>query len=233
MAVDGSARIDFRRRCEHKVGSYFIDVEYPTLAARGNAGAVARMNNTMTERMDQRVDDLRALMAEYELTAPSHFEGELVTVGFEVLAFFADVISLHAALRWYGGGAVGDLFHEPFNFDPRTGDDVPLVALFVTPDAELGGRITDAVRAEVQRRGLDVWTRGSDYDTGLDFGVPENYSLYCLSREGVVLYFRRYQIGPGSTGSPSIVIPYSTWDTLFASDSLVASARRHFAKSVQ
>ena len=227
-AENGSGRIDFRRRCEHKAGSYFIDVEYPTLSGLGTPEVVARMNDTMTKRLDQRVRDLQARMAELELKFPSHFEGVLVTASVEVLAFFADLISLHAQLGWYGGGAVGDTFHETFNFDPRTGTDVPFLALFAGPNDQLGGRVTGAVRTELQRLGLYESARLGGSEPGIDFNVPENFALYGLSEKGVTVYFRRYQIGPGSTGSPSVDIPYSTWEAFFALDSLAATARRHF-----
>ena len=227
-AVDRSGRIDFRRRCEHKVGSYSIDVEYPTLSLIENTDVAARMNDAMTKWMDQRANELKDQMAQLERDFPNHFEGVLVTARFEVLAFFADLISLHAQLGWYGGGAVGSTFHEPFNFDPRTGNDVPFLALFAGPDDQLGGRVTDAVRTELQRLSLYESARIGGSEPGIDFNLPDNYALYGLSERGVTIYFRRYQIGPGSTGSPSVDIPYSTWETLFAPDSLATLAQRHF-----
>jgi hypothetical protein len=227
-AENGSGRIDFRRRCEHKAGSYFIDIEYPTLSGLGKPDVVARMNDTVTKRLDQRVRDLQSFMAEADLSSPRHLEGGLVTISVEVLAFFDDVISLHTALRWYGGGAVGDTLHEPFNFDPRTGNDVPFLALFERPDDQLGGRVTDAVRTELQHRGIYESARFGGSEPGIDFSVPDNYARYSLSEKGVTVYFRRYQIGPGSTGSPSVDIPYSTWEAFFAPDSLATLARGHF-----
>jgi hypothetical protein len=227
-AENGSGRIDFRRHCEHKVGSYFIDVEYPTLSGLGKPDVLARMNDTMTKRMNQRVRDLQSQMSQMELKFPNHPEGVLVAVRFEVLAFFDDVISLHAQLGWYGGGAVGDTLHDSFNFDPRTGNDVSFVTLFATPDDQLGGRVTEAVRTELQRLGLYESGRIGGSEPGIDFNVADNYARYGLSEKGVTVYFRRYQIGPGSTGSPSVNIPYSMWEAFFAPDSLAATARRHF-----
>lgn len=62
---------------------------------------------------------------------------------------------------------------------------------------------------------------------GINFAVPENFALYGLEK-GVTVYFRRYQIGPGAAGSPSVDIPYSTWEAFFAPNSLATLARGHF-----
>ena len=123
---------------------------------------------------------------------------------------------------------MGDTLHEPFNFHPRTGNDVPFSALFVTPDDQIGSRITNAVRAELQQRGIYESNPVFGSEKGIDFNAPENYALYGLSERGVTVYFRRYQIGGGATGSPSVDIPFSIWEPFFARASLAAAARRHF-----
>lgn len=96
----------------------------------------------------------------------------------------------------FAGGAHGMAFQYAHNIDLLTGKEISLPSIF-NDNIDWKKLVNAFITAEI-----------SHYQRDLKFeGVKDDQS-YCLSNQGLVIFFNPYEIGPWVEGMPTFVMPY-------------------------
>lgn len=100
------------------------------------------------------------------------------------------------------GGAHGNSFRVPYNYDLRTGDELKLKDLFV-PGYNYMPVINQEIKRQIRQQ-PDLY-----YHDQYAFKTVKPDQTFYLSPDSLVIYFNPYDIAPFSTGIPEFKIPYT------------------------
>jgi hypothetical protein len=104
----------------------------------------------------------------------------------------------------YLGGAHPGMFYVAINYDTTTGKTLALADLF-KPGTDYLGLISSLCIADLQTReslsAEDFATRGAA-------PLAENYQVWSVTPQGLLIVFQEYQVGPYAAGAQSVLIPY-------------------------
>lgn len=116
------------------------------------------------------------------------------------------VLSLYLDEYVFTGGAHGNTLRTADTRDARTGEKIPLSALF-RPGVDYEERILAVVIAEAERR---AEAEPGTYDEDVAKLVVESFnpSSFYLTPAGIVIFYQQYEIAPYSTGIPTFLVPY-------------------------
>jgi hypothetical protein len=105
----------------------------------------------------------------------------------------------------YLGGAHPGMFYVALNYDAGTGKVLALQELF-KPGTDYLGLISSLSIADLQSR--------TDLSGVLDLNganpSEENYRVWAITPQGLLIIFSEYQVAPGAAGAQSVLIPYET-----------------------
>jgi hypothetical protein len=191
---------------------YELDISYPQIEQPRTAGerGFNRLARALVER-DLR--DFRAHCAK-ERKRPDgterkgyySFEAE-----YEVFYAAGETLSVMLTQHFYTGYLNKDHFNVPLNYDLRRGRQLSLSDLF-KPRAKFLEAIASHCLSEFEARGQHY---GSGCGVGHDHQVregaapkAENYDGWALARNGLLIAFDEYQVGPGCAGMIDVVVPY-------------------------
>ncbi len=148
--------------------------------------------------------ELNSQMAE-EYGQPFTFENQ-----WKVTLNTDDCTSLLLTAYQFTGGANGVDKMATFTWNKQTNQ---LMSLEQFLPLVLENPTLDGL-AEICREELTLaLSAGNDSDlqemilTGTE-PIPENYDLFTISDKGLTIYFQKYQVAPGSSGSQAVLIPY-------------------------
>jgi hypothetical protein len=106
----------------------------------------------------------------------------------------------------YIGGAHGDTRLYSINYDPGKRRFIELGEVLENKGEDWLSRLATATRGELAAKtGGDpaadpLFLEGSA-------PRPENYSCFTFDEDSLTIHFQRYQVGPGSAGTPSVTLP--------------------------
>lgn len=104
----------------------------------------------------------------------------------------------------YLGGAHPGTFYVAINYDTTTGKILALADLF-KPGTDYLGLISSLCIADLQIRSdmldADFATRGAA-------PLAENYRVWAVTPQGLLIVFQEYQVAPYAAGAQSVLIPY-------------------------
>lgn len=184
---------------EGKTPDYSIKMEIPVLQGSDDprvtnfnqavaalvADQIAGFKKNLIDWTPSPVTNLSTLFQSYELISP---------VG--------NVISLQIKIEYYMAGAAHP-GHQTFsfNYDLEKGREITFDQLFL-PNANVLPTISDYCKAELGKRdiGFDGFTTGAD-------PIAENYTVWNISADGLVILFNEYQVAPYVAGPQTVVIP--------------------------
>ena len=93
-------------------------------------------------------------------------------------------------------------------YDLQQGQDVALSQLFL-PNSNYLQVIADYCKAELLKRNIAF----DDQQQGAD-PSPENYTVWNLSSDGLVITFNEYQVASYAAGPQTVVIPFAALKTV-------------------
>jgi len=95
-----------------------------------------------------------------------------------------------------------------YTFDLAAGKTLSLDGLFL-PGASYLQAIADDCRAQLAARQMaeDIFAQGAD-------PTPENYRVWNLTADGLLITFNEYQVAPYASGPQTVVVPYTRLKTL-------------------
>ncbi len=121
-------------------------------------------------------------------------------------------ISMHYARGGYEGGMRDWKQSMPLIFDRETGLMLHMDNLFTVEESVYMKRLTGAIYKYCEMTGMDHWTEAFDNNVLVKyFG---DFRCY-LTPDGIVLCYERYEIKPGTGGSPAFEIPYEWFADIF------------------
>lgn len=188
-------------------GRYSYDVTFPKLQRMTDGAAQESANATIlagvTATTDEFIDQAKvALPSPTDASAISTFTGKYV-----VFLVTNDVVSLRVTMDWFiAGAAHPSTILQSYVFDLATGKRLALADLFV-PGSDYLQVLSNASRAQLKAR------PGADPDWVERGTTPkvENFTVWNLNEQReLVITFPSYQVGPGSDGTPVVIIPLST-----------------------
>ncbi len=188
-------------------------VEYPQFVAYTQLASLQRIN---TYYRQQALYLAQTIQTTYYADAVTDFERHrsegLPFSPYEFLRTFEVtygqncIISLYMDAYQYTGGAHGTTTRTSDTWDARTGQQLPLSAMF-RPGTYYVGALEEAIVAEIGRRNAGQSNLYFDNSAELvhEYFDPENFYL---TPEALVIYFQATEIAPYSTGIPTFPIPY-------------------------
>ena len=121
------------------------------------------------------------------------------------------VVSLLFLISEYSGGAHPFDQHYAINYDLATGEQITLDDLF-RPDKDYLSTIADYASKELHLR-QDLPT--DQINSGTAPSV-ENYKIWNITPQGLLITFEEYQVGPYSAGPQMVLIPFDALSSLLS-----------------
>lgn len=112
-------------------------------------------------------------------------------------------------LQVYEGGGSGIAYSRYYHIDKTTGEIASLSDLFASED------YIQAISGEIQRQMREnpaLYWIDTDYE-GLNFtAIQPDQNFYFAENGDLVIAFDKYEVAPGSTGSPTFQIPREVYE---------------------
>ena len=190
---------------------YTLETNKPVLEGSEDPRALA-FNRLAAEILDGLVAEFKSgfeYLSETPISAGSFFQ-----VTFLQLAPPGDILSIEFNVDAYADGAAHP-YHltRSLNFDLEAGQELALEDLFL-PDSDFLTVIADYCKAELS-------TREIGFDLGFSPGadpLPENYQVWNLTFEGIVITFDEYQVAPYAAGRQQVLVPFDVLQEILAED---------------
>lgn len=128
-----------------------------------------------------------------------------INMDYESYAPSANVISILFKPWMYTGGAHGLGQVRSANYDIKNGRVLQLENIFAKP-AGLLEFFSDYSRKTLRPKLGKIWQENEMFAKGLD-PEEENFSVFVLKKDGIVLYFPVYQVAPYASGVQQCFIP--------------------------
>ncbi|MGI6368363.1 MAG: DUF3298 domain-containing protein [Anaerolineae bacterium] len=128
---------------------------------------------------------------------------------YEIKASNAEVFSLRVEYFWVGGGSASS--YDFYNVNQVTGQMITLDSLF-RPGADYLSVINAELLRQMNERNAEAganifWTDAQEEFTEPFTGITADHNFYINPDGKLVIAFDEYEVGPGSSGSPELVIP--------------------------
>ncbi len=122
--------------------------------------------------------------------------------GYQVEGVINGVLSVRFTTEQYAAGAAHPS-HATYvlNYELATGKLLPLAALFRS-DADYLKAISEYCVAELKQRDALLFEDGAEPKT-------ENYAIWNLQQNGLLITFDEYQVAPYAAGPQTVLVPYA------------------------
>lgn len=206
-----------------KKDGYEINVEYPQFKDEGS-GAV---NEMLRVTYRAKVHDFVVGAQETFVEASKHEDmknmASYYTSSFEEIAETERCAALLVSEEFYTLGAAHPLSgRETYIYDKKQKRLVTTSELFTASSSYL------VTLSKLSREAFIVDTKntqGIDIDTSLENhgfdAVDSNFSRILPTREGLMIYFEVYQIGPYTAGLQQVLVPYEKLASLLNKDGVL------------
>ncbi len=151
-------------------------------------------------------------------STPPIAAGSSFDLQYEVIGQRGEVWSIKYSISFYADGAAHPGHYSiTINYDLANGREITLDELFISGSNYLQV-ISDACKAELLTRdiGFDSFSAGAD-------PLPENFTRWNLSNEGLIVTFDEYQVAPYAAGPQTVTIPFATLQSVVNPDGVIAS----------
>ena len=140
-------------------------------------------------------------------TNPAYFFESTPTISAEegVMETGHQILAVLFITERYLGGAHPGAIHDAINFDLTTGNRLQLSDLFLleAPYLDLITHYSIAELAKVKDN-LD-----SEYAEAATIALENDYTEWVITRQGLLIVFGEYQVGPYAAGPQVVLIPYN------------------------
>jgi hypothetical protein len=182
-----------------KTPLYTFKTQTPILKGSSDP-RVALFNAGVADLIKKASDQFRKDLANQPATPIAG--GSYFDLSYERLSAPGSLISLQIEIDGMTDGAAHPYrVILSYNFDLEKGQEISLNQLFLHGVNALGS-IADFCRAELKTRdiGFEMFASGAD-------PTVENYSVWNISPQGLVITFNDYQVAPYAAGPQTVIIP--------------------------
>lgn len=162
---------------------------------------VEKFNQAVAERVQQAVDQFKKDLANQPVTPIS--AGSYFDLTYKLISPPGNLLSLQLHIEGYSDGAAHP-YHiiSSYNYDLEKGQEVSLDQLFLHGVNYLQ-TISDYCAAELNTRniGFEMFSDGAK-------PTPENYAVWNVSANGLIVTFNEYQVAPYAAGPQEVTIPF-------------------------
>jgi hypothetical protein len=187
---------------------YKIDARWPKLEW-GNDPRTAGFNQAVETYTQQTLQTFKEDVANLDPSIPSE-TSSYIDIDYEVNNATADLLSVEMKITIYEAGAMhpGHTLYG-INYDLQEGKFLNLADLF-QPDAQYLETISSFCIDSLSSRNILSWEEGA-------LPKAENYQVWNLAPEGMIIFFNEYQIAPYAAGPQSVLIPYEHLSSILRS----------------
>jgi hypothetical protein len=205
----GAKRLTTRTLFENNKPKMFeLSVEYPELS--GVAPTVAAEFNRLArsrvmEKAESFRKDMLAQTADDLKWARERGFANTSEIGYSVTYADDELISISFGNYLFTGGAHGNAFTFPLNFDLRTGREIRLADVFAANSEylqDLSRYCVKKLQDELNEGNEDEWIQ-----TGAG-PKAENFESWNVRKSGLMLTFDAYQVAPYAAGPQEVVVPF-------------------------
>ena len=182
--------------------AYTIKAQVPSLHGSDDPHVLefnTLLNRTVMDAVNQFRTDVLSFPSDLPVSAGSFFDAQ-----FSVIGQRGDFWSVKFDVgTYYAGAAHPGHYSITLNYDLASGREVALGDLFV-PGSNYLQTISDISKTQLATRdiGFDGFSNGAD-------PLPENFTHWNISVDGLVITFDEYQVAPYAAGPQLVVIPFS------------------------
>jgi hypothetical protein len=193
-----------------KAPDYTLQTQIPVLqsSTQGNDPRIKKFNDEVGALIQVAIDQFRKDLAgqpAIPIAGGSFFDVRYVLIS----PPGSKIISLQIKTEGMSDGAAHP-YHITlsFNYDIETGEQISLNQLFLHGVNPLQ-TIADYCKSELAKRdiGFEGFAAGAD-------PTPENYAVWSLSADGLVILFNEYQVTAYAAGPQSVTIPFEKLDKI-------------------
>lgn len=187
--------------------AYTITAQIPVLQGSDDSRVTAlntRLDQIVQTEIDQFKNDVLSFVSNPPISAGSSFD-----LQYSVIGQRADIWSIKFNIMFYSDGAAHPSHYSiTINYDLENGRELTLDELFL-PASNYLQTISDICKAQLSTRdiGFESFSKGAD-------PLPENYQLWNISNDGLVITFDEYQVAAYAAGPQVVVIPFSALQTI-------------------
>jgi hypothetical protein len=184
---------------------YTIKTDIPVL--QGLAPHRTEFNLRVSTLVQQETDAFKKGLADWT-PVPGMMESSFM-ISYTVFSYDSRFASIQLFEDVYMAGAAHPS-HQIISlvYDLQQGQDVALSQLFL-PNSNYLQVIADYCKAELRKRNIAF----DDQQQGAD-PSPENYTVWNLSSDGLVITFNEYQVASYAAGPQTVVIPFAALKTI-------------------
>lgn len=190
---------------------YEIHARYPSLEWEGDPRVDAF--NEAAEKFA--LDEMRSFKENvYNIPNESPFNelGSFLEMDFTLTASEQGLLSVLYKTSYYMAGAAHPgSYSFALNYDLETGQVLELTDLFEA-DAPYLDMLSSACIKDLKQRGRLDWEEGA-------LPNAENYRVWNITPDGLLITFDEYQVAPYAAGPQSVTVPYDLLRPLLRADS--------------
>jgi len=184
-----------------KAPDYTFKTQVPVMAGSSDP-RVEKFNQGVAALVKAAVDQFHKDLSQQ--SAVSLAGGSYFDLRYKLISPPGPIISLQIVIEGMTDGAAHP-YHVTisYNFNLETGREIALNDLFL-PAARPVPVIADYCKKELARRdiGFETFAAGAD-------PTSENYTVWNISVDGLVIVFNEYQVAPYAAGPQTVVVPFA------------------------
>lgn len=189
---------------------YTIDVQYPEVIGLNDADFQQQINTEIKERADGEISEFKK-----ENATPPKIKGledakAQLFIKYSTTKLDEQIVSIGLEKYEYSiGQAHGTTNTTTFNYSVKNRKKLSLTDLFV-PGCDCWQKLSKIARSAVtENLGKDGGIVDNDLVAAGTAPKAENYQIFLLDNNSLILIFDPYQVAPGATGTVKISIPFS------------------------
>jgi hypothetical protein len=200
---------------EASEGNYSLQANYPYLVW-GEDPRVIPFNQAVEEMIDAEIDRFEGYAAEVEPMPDSDAVGGFLDINYRLVSSAYGILAFEFFLQAYITPAAHPWSHTiTMNYDMVAGEMLTLDGLF-TADSPYLEVLSTFCLEDLQARDAILW------DTGA-LPLAENYQIWNITDEGLLVTFDEYQVTAYAYGPQSVLIPYRRLESVIPLDSRLAA----------
>lgn len=203
-----------------------IKAEYPVITGFRSKSAEFSLNQTIKSAIETSIASFKEEIKDMiifpgEQNQRSEF-GSKFKIGIATSSFVSILFNNYT---YSAGAAHPNSYVQSFNYDVVYNRAITLGDLFKTATPYLQ-RIADKGIAglleqfSADREGLEDWIKSGAAPT------QENYQVFLMTPDGLLIIYNTYQVGPYAIGAPEVLIPYAEFADIIAPQGPIGSHAR-------
>ncbi|MEG1798859.1 MAG: RsiV family protein [Synergistaceae bacterium] len=201
-----NVKVSAASRYKFAEGGFEADIVTPRVTGMASKIAQTELNREFAEDARELIEEFKEDVAETKRDMP----GETVHIGvksdFVIKTNNKNILAFSVYVLETSGSSSPEL--DFFNIDKRNGKLIELRSLF-KKHSNYVAVLSKYIRSEMDRinktNPTTFWKEGDGVDVFKE--IDDDHDFYINDKGLIVICFDKYDVGPGSSGSPEFVIP--------------------------